>query len=412
MKQEGKKGDDALSREIDAALEGVNLQAMGEERPRPQAAGAQPGPGKQGLWRGTVVGTSGDDVIVELGPRMQGVIKLAAFDEPPREGARYDFAVRGQEDGLWVLSLDEAKTLAAWNEIELGARVKARVSGQNTGGLELKVGPLSAFMPASQVGLGRVEDLATLIGQHRECQVLEYDREKKRLLLSRRAVLEEEREAAREAALGALAVGQTVQGKVTRIESFGAFVALGAAGGVEGLLHVSNMAHARVEDPNTVVKKGQDLALMVLSIQEGGKRIGLGLKQLQEDPWKEASQRYPVGYVGTGRVVRLTDFGAFVELEPGLDGLLHVSQMAKERVRRPQDAVKAGEELTVRVVAVDAARSRISLSRLDERGSLLGSDEAAAGSDIEQLLESSERESAKTNLGNLFKKALGNKRPQ
>jgi ribosomal protein S1 len=341
---------------------------------------------------------------------MQGVIELAAFETPPKEGAQFDFALKGQEDGLWVLSLDEAKTLAAWNEIEIGARVKARVSGQNTGGLELKVGPLSAFMPASQAGLGRVEDLSTLIGQHLECAVLEYDRQKKRLLLSRRAVLEEERAAAREESLGSLSVGQTVTGKVTRIEPFGAFVAIG--GGLEGLLHVSNMAHARVEDPNEVVKAGQELQVMVLSIQEGGRRIGLGLKQLQEDPWKEAAQRYPAGQIVRARVVRLTDFGAFLELEPGLDGLLHVSQMARERVRRPQDAVKMGEELSVRVVAVDTARSRISLSRLDERGSLLGSDEAADGADIDQLLASNDEAPAKTNLGSLFRKALGGDRPR
>jgi ribosomal protein S1 len=399
----------SLDREIDEALEGVDLQAIDDVESAPSAAlPPRQDRGKtksKDLWPGTVVGTSGDDVFVELGPRMQGVIKLTAFDEPPRNGARFDFALKGQEEGLWLLSLTEAKTLAAWSEIEVGALVKARVSGQNTGGLELKVGPLSAFMPASHVAIGRVEDLSALIGQSLECEVLEIDRAKKRVLLSRRRALEAELESSRQQTLGAIVVGQIVQGKVTRTEPFGAFVDIG--GGLEGLVHVSNLSLRRVENASEVLRKGQEVRVKVLEIKEGGKRIGLGMKQLEADPWQGAASRYPENAVVQGTVVRLTEFGAFLELEPGLDGLLHVSQMGPERVRRPKDVLAAGQELAVRVVSIDPGRQRISLSRLDPRGAVIGSDQAVDGGMIEDVIRSTEGAGAQTNLGDLFRKALG-----
>ena len=278
------------------------------------------------------------------------------------------------------------------------------MTGVNTGGLELKVGPLAAFMPASQVALHRIEDFTPLVGEVWTCAVLEVVPEKKKVLLSRRKVLERERDEARSAAMDRLVPGAKVTGTVTRIEAFGAFVDVG---GVEGLVHVSNLSRQRVEDPNDVVKAGQQVEVMVLELKEGGKKIGLGMKQLEPDPWDEARHKYPEGHVLTGQVTKLMDFGAFCELEPGLEGLVHVSQLANHRVNSPRDVVKVGEELTVRVVSVDPSARRISLSRLDERGALLGSEEAADGETIDQVVRSSGSNQATTNLGNLFKKALG-----
>lgn len=396
--------DDALDREVAAALDGINLQNVGGTDPSGRRDGEIIKKGGVEMTRGTVAGLSGDDVIVELGPTMQGVISVKEFDEPPEIGQGFDFSMHGQEDGLWILSRKGARMMAAWNELQPGARCKAEVSGVNTGGLELKVGPLSAFMPASQVALHRIEDFSEFVGQTMECEVLEVEPERKRVLLSRRKVLELEREEKRGEAMGRVVPGAKLTGTVTRIESFGAFVDLG---GLEGLMHVSNISRKRVDDPNEVLKTGQQVQVLVLEIKEGGKRIGLGMKQLEPDPWDDASYKYPEGTLLQGRVTRLMDFGGFVELEPGLEGLVHVSQLGQGRVNHARDILKEGEELTVRVISVDSSARRISLSRLDDRGAVLGSEEAADGDTIDQVVRDSGTNQATTNLGSLFKKALG-----
>ena len=402
---------DKLSKEMEEALEGVDLQEI-DLPPRRRSgqagaagpAGASPDEGR--LHKGVVVGVTGDDVIVELGPRMQGVASLSEFSEPPSEGDEFEFSLRGKEDDLWVLSRKDAQVLASWREIEPGKLVKARVTGQNTGGLELRIGPVPAFLPASHVDLKRVEDLSPLIGETMLVEVLEVDRAKKRVTVSRRQVLAREREQAREQTMGSLTSGQVVRGKVTRIESYGAFVEI--APGVEGLLHVSNISRRRVEDPNDVLKVGETLEVMVLEITEGGKRIGLGRKQLEANPWDDLAQRVGVDAVLTGKVVKLTDFGAFVEIEPGVEGLVHVSQLAAGSVRRASDAVSVGQELPVRVLSIEPERERLSLSRLDPHGALLGSEDAADSEAIDAALESGRQQpSLGTNLGDLFKKALG-----
>lgn len=400
---------DPLSAEIDAALEGVDLQNL-DLRSEAAAAGAKTTSKSKpsNVRPGTIAGITGDDVFVELGPRMQGVISLKEFDERPAVGATFEFTLHGREDELWVLSRKEVIALAAWDEVEAGSLVKARISGQNTGGLEAKVGPMAAFLPASQVALRHEENLAQFIGQTLTCQVLEVDRDRKRILLSRRAVLEKEREEAVKETLGRLSAGQQIRGKVTRVESFGAFVDLG--GGIEGLVHVSNISRRRVEDAKSVLAQGQEVQAVIAEIKDGGKRIGLSMKALEPDPWETATSRYAQDSVISGKVTRLADFGAFVEVEPGLEGLLHVSAMAKDRVRRPGDLVKVGETIAVRVVAIEPSKRRLSLSRLDPRGAVLGSEEAVEASVIDEALQKNTSVPAKTNLGNLFKKALGDKR--
>ena len=405
MSQQRPPDHDPLASEIDDALEGVNLQDIDDQKSAAnKRAGPRPKSSDTSLKRGTIVGITGDDVFVEIGPRMQGVISLREFEKPPAVGETYDFNLHGREDELWVLSRKDAQAIAAWDDVEQGSIVKARVTGQNTGGLELKVGPLSAFMPASQVGLRHDDDLAQYLTQTLTCQVLEVDRDRKRILLSRRAVLEREQEAARKETVGKLSTGQVIQGKVTRVEAFGAFVDIGA--GMEGLVHVSNLSRRRVENPNDVVHPGQRVEVQVLEIKDGGKRIGLGMKQLEADPWLDVAERYASDAVVRGKVTRLTEFGAFVELEPGLEGLLHVSQLGKDRVRRARDVLKVGEELSVRIVAVEPARQRLSLSRLDARGAVLGSEDSVESSVIDEALQKSAEKPIGTNLGNLFRKAI------
>ena len=394
--------NNSLDAEIEASLDGLNLQAL--DGSAPDARPARKAGGKA-LQRGTVVGITGPDVFVDLGPRKQGVISVSEFDTTPAVGESFDFAVRGEEDGLLILGRSEAKELAAWDEIEIGSLVKARVTGANTGGLELKIGPMAAFMPASHISLKREEDLTAFLGQHMLCQVIEVARERKRVVISRRLVLEGEREQSRADAADQLTPGSVVRGKVTRVEKFGAFVEV--APGLEGLVHVSAMSRKRVEDPTEFLKPGQDVEALVTEIKDGGKRIGLSMKALEPDPWDEAPDRYHEGTIIEGTVVRVADFGAFVELEPGIDGLVHVSQLNRDRVQRARDAVKEGESFPVRVLSIDVHAQRISLSRLDEHGATLGTEEAADAGMVREMFEGSQHQGKLgTNLGNLFKKAL------
>lgn len=402
------RDQDPLLKEMEDALQGVNLQDLDDRGEMPVKPGARKGREKH-LLRGTVTGLSGSDAIVELGPLMQGILPASEFDEAgPVLGKSYEFGLRGQEeDGLWRLSLSEFKALAAWDDIEVGARVEARVSGVNTGGLELRIGPIAAFMPASHVALERVEDLSGELGKKLVCEVLEVDRERQRVLLSRRAVLSAERDAARSESLGSLTVGQVVTGKVTRVEPFGAFVSISP--GVEGLLHVSNLAHGRTENAGDVVQPGQELQVKILSIAEGGRRIGLGRKQLEADPWQETAARLAPNTVLQAKVTRLMDFGAFCALAPGVEGLLHISQLkaGSDRLRHPREVLSAGQDVTVRVISVEPATKRIALSRLDERGAVLGSNDSVETGEIDRVLRESSAGPRGTNLGNLFKKALG-----
>ncbi len=392
--------EDPLDKEIAAALDGVDLQGLGSESDSAPATGR----GSDKLWPGVVTGISGDDVIVELGPRMQGVCSLREFEEAPEVGANLRFAMRGREDDLWVLSIQAAKEVAAWESLELGSHVKARVSGQNQGGLELRIGKNEAFMPASQVSLDRDLDASTLMGQTLICEVIDLDRGRKRCVLSRRRVEEGERSHALQESIGKLHTNMVLKGKITRIESFGAFVDLG--NGLEGLMHVSNISRKRVENPADVLAQGQEVEVKVLEIKDGGKRIGLGMKQLEPDPWDQVPSRYPADRQVTGKVTRTMDFGAFVELEPGLEGLLHVSQIGTERIRRASDALQDGEEVTVRIVSVDPGARRIALSRLDSRGAIIGSEDAVDADVIEEALAKPDAGNLGTNLGSLFKKAI------
>lgn len=353
------------------------------------------------LYPALVAGQSGEDVVVELSPLVQGVVSRTEFDQVPAPGTRLNVSLVGREDELWLFSVQDARRLAAWDEIEVGSLVKALVIGLNKGGLECKVGPVRAFMPASQVALEHVEDLAAYANQTLVCAVLEVDRAKKRVVLSRRAVLEREKKAQREHSLGGFAVGAVVRGRVSRLESYGAFIDIG---GVEGLLHVSNLAHRRVERPDELLAPGQTIEVQILSIEEGGKRIGLGRKQLEADPWDGVEERLREGALVTGSVRRVTNFGAFLELEPGVEGLLHVSQFGGTRLRNPGEGLAPGTVVPVRILSIDPKARRISLSRLASDGSVIGSTDAAETAEVHEIID--QGRTLQTNLGALFKKAL------
>jgi ribosomal protein S1 len=406
MSQKPRSEKDPIQAELEAALAGASLLDIDLELDRRGRSGPVSGNADGDMRKGTVVGIDGDDVIVELGPRMQGVLPQNEFDTPPKVGETYEFSLHGQKEGLWLLSRRKARLLAAWNQLEVGAQVEGTVKAVNSGGLEVVIGQLNAFMPASQAADHHVDDLSRLVGEKMVVEVLELDPKKKRVVVSRRKVLGAQREERRREIAGSLSVGDRVKGTVTRVEAFGAFVDLG---GVEGLVHVSQISRRRIENAADAVKPGQSVEAEVVKIEEGGRRIGLSMKVLEPDPWAEAAAKYAPDAVYPGKVVRVAEFGAFVELEPGVDGLVHVSQIGGggERVRNVAEKLPVGKQVDVRVVAVDSRARRISLSCLDSHGAVLGSDEAASGEEVRQAVSQIQAPKAiGTNLGDLLKRSM------
>ncbi|MEI7767276.1 MAG: S1 RNA-binding domain-containing protein [Phycisphaerae bacterium] len=318
--------------------------------------------------RGKVVAIRQSSIFVEIGGKSQGMCPMDQFvvaggdqDETPVIGQDYDFVYKGYDnaEGLVILARKGAIAHGAWETLKPGDIVEATVVGVNKGGLELKVGTAKAFMPAGMVDLSFNQDLSVFLNQRMTCVVGRVDRTSHQIVLNRKAYMEQEREKNAEAIWLELAEGQIREGVVRSVQAYGAFVDLG---GVDGLLHVSAMAHNRVTDPKKIVREGDKISVMVLQVDRENKRVGLGLKQLSKDPWTESSTKYPVGTTATGTVKKLLDFGAFVELEPGVEGMIHISELASRRIQRVSEVVKEGQSVTVKVIAVDADKRRISLS--------------------------------------------------
>jgi small subunit ribosomal protein S1 len=312
--------------------------------------------------RGRIVAIHKENVFVDLGRPQQGTIAIGRFGEPPEVGSVLDVVVTrfDAEEGLYELALPGgAVEVGDWSQVSEGMVVEARVTGVNKGGLECDVNQLRGFIPASQIGLYRVEDLAILVGEKWNCVVTEAKPEKRNLVLSRRAFLERQREAARKQLLAELAPGQVREGTVRNIQPFGAFIDLG---GVDGLVHVSEISWQRVNHPGDVLQVGQHVRVKIKKIDPESGKISLGLKELSESPWDNVVTRYPVHAAVTGTVSKVMDFGAFVELEPGVEGLVHISELDHKRVFRVSDAVSMGQEVQAQVLSVDPAQRRISLS--------------------------------------------------
>ncbi len=352
----------------------------------PPASSGHPQHGRHTLQvhTGAVVGRHGRDVFVELGPRMQGVIDVSAFAAPPEIGATHEYTLRGQEEGLWVLQLAHAQPLVTWERMEVGSLVQAHVVRLTPGGLEVKIGPLHAFLPRSHTGLDRTDDPRALVGRTFTCEVIEVDARRQRVTVSRKLVVQRERESEHSRLVGALKPGDVVQGRVTRIEPYGAFVAFGK--GLTGLVHVSNLAHEHVEDVTQLVRLGQALDLRVLHIKQGGKRIGLGLKQMVQSPWEFAHDAFGIGEIVVGRVTRVIDAGVFVSVRQGIEGFLPFSQTGFTPGRVPDVSLAPGSRVSVRVVELDPPRERMLLSLLTADGRRIFTDEA------ENLLGYRERE--------------------
>ena len=354
------------------------------------------------VMRGAVVGVHGRDVFVELGPRMQGVIESDAFTVKPREGAQFDFTLRGQEEGLWRLALTEEEILHSWEDMEVASIVEGRVMATNLGGLELRVGRLHAFMPRSETGLPRGSDLDELIGQVLISEVIEVDHERQRCLLSRKRVLKRERERGGE---GGVRPGEVVHGRVIRIEEYGAFVRFGRGG--QGLVHISNISHRRIAHPAELLKEGDAVEAKVLHIQRGGKRISLGIKQLGESPWTDAEERFPERSLVSGVVEHVLDAGVVIALEADLSGFAPRRECGFG-VGEPLTAhYVEGQPVSVRVVALDSKGERLTLSFLHADGARIMAEEAQLSDSAATLMSEIQPEPlAGTDLGALLKQAL------
>jgi small subunit ribosomal protein S1 len=316
----------------------------------------------QSRHRAKVVTVHRDLVFFEIAGRQQGVVPLRDFAEPPDTGAQFDVVVNRfvAAEGLYELSIPGAAVeVGDWSDVSEGLVVEARVTGHNKGGLECDVNRLRGFIPASQVSMYRVEDLEQFVGQTLRCVVTEANPDKRNLVLSHRAVLEREKAEAKETLLASLEPGQTREGTVRSLQNFGAFVDLG---GVDGLIHISQLSWDRIKHAEEVLQLGQKVKVKILKIDPQTGKIALGFRDLSENPWETVARDFPVGTVVTGRVTRLTDFGAFVRLGPGVEGLIHISELAHRRVFRASDIVSEDQEVTVKILSVDVEAQRIGLS--------------------------------------------------
>ncbi|MCH4053558.1 MAG: 30S ribosomal protein S1 [Atopobiaceae bacterium] len=324
------------------------------------------------LVTGTVVKIEHDEVLLDIGFKSEGVIPVRELsirkDADPHDlvhlGDEIEALVLQKEDkdGRLVLSKKRAEYERAWNRIEekfnSGENVEGEVIEVVKGGLILDIG-LRGFLPASLVDLRRVKDLSAYLGTRIEARVIEMDRNRNNVVLSRRVVLEEARKAERTEILSKLKPGMRLKGTVSSIVDFGAFVDLG---GIDGLVHISELSWNHVNHPSEVVKVGQEIEVEVLDVDLKRERISLGLKQTTEDPWRQLVKKYPIGAIVEGTVTKLVTFGAFVDLGEGIEGLVHISEMAKQHVDDPSQVCQVGEKVQVKVMDIDVDRRRISLS--------------------------------------------------
>ena len=311
----------------------------------------------------TVLSLHREDALVDMGSGRQGAVPLRQFgEEPPAPGDGVELQIVrfNAAEGLFELTLPNAAVDAGnWDEVEEGMVVQAVVTGHNKGGLDCTVGSLRAFLPVSQIALYRVDELEEFVGQSFPCLITEANPERRNLVISRRAVLEREQKEAREKLLAELEVGQIREGVVRNLKPFGAFVDLG---GVDGLIHVSQLSWDRIDNPAEVLELGQKVKVRVEKIAQDTGKISLSYRDLMDNPWDHVEEKYEVGKSVTGQVSKLMDFGAFVRLEPGIEGLVHISEISHKRVLRVSNFFEEGQQVEVQVMSIDRPNQRISLS--------------------------------------------------
>jgi small subunit ribosomal protein S1 len=315
---------------------------------------------------GTVIAVSSDSVYVDIGFKTEGILPLSAFQndrQPPKPGDKFPVSIEGRNsEGYYELNRGRIGRPTSWEELEKAFAEKTTIVGTVTGtvkgGLTVDVG-VRAFLPASRSGVRETADLEKLVGQEIRFRITKLDAADEDVVVDRRVIAEEEAGAARERRYGEVKEGEQVRGVVRSLTDYGAFVDIG---GVDGLLHVGDISWQRINKPADVFSVGDEIEAVVLKVDAEKQRISLGMKQLQPNPWDKAAQTYRPGERARGTVTRLMDFGAFVELEPGVEGLIHVSEMSwVKKVKRPSDVLKPGEIVETVILGVNTAERRISL---------------------------------------------------
>ena len=327
-------------------------------------------PNEGSVVKGKVIAIEAGQAIIDVGYKMEGRVELKEFANPGEApeievGDEVEVYLRAAENarGEAVISREMARREEAWDRLEKAyaddQRVEGAIFGRVKGGFTVDLGGAVAFLPGSQVDVRPVRDAGPLMGLKQPFQILKMDRRRGNIVVSRRAILEESRAEQRAEIVGKLREGDVVEGVVKNVTDYGAFVDLG---GVDGLLHVTDMAWRRVNHPSEIVSIGENLQVQVVKVNKETQRISLGMKQLMADPWDSVQTKYPIGSKWTGRVTNITDYGAFVELEPGVEGLVHVSEMSwtKKNVH-PGKIVSTSQEVEVMVLEIDSAKRRVSL---------------------------------------------------
>jgi len=317
---------------------------------------------------GTVVGLNSDAVLIDVGDKAESYIPLAEFrhEDPDRIikiGDQFDvFIEKRKDEGGLLLSREKAIAIKVWEQIakiqEEDGTIEGRIDNRVKGGMSVDIG-VPAFLPYSQIDLRPVKDLDGLIGQTFEFKILKFNRKRNNVVISRRAILENQRTALREQMRTSLEEGQIICGAITNITDYGLFIDLG---GMDGLCHITDLSWGRVSHPSKLYNVGEEIEVKILKYDKNTDRVSLGVKQLKTDPWDRVPSQYPPGSKGKGKVVSITDYGVFVELEEGVEGLVHISEMSwSKKPRHPSKIVGVGEEIEVQVLKVEAETKRISL---------------------------------------------------
>ncbi|MBN9521769.1 S1 RNA-binding domain-containing protein [bacterium] len=358
--------DKLIEDELAQAMAGFDVSAtvaQAETQQTAKPAGTQPAKGRK---VGVIVGVHGKDVFVEVpGGRSQGVLPIQQFEgRTPVIGESVEFDIERYDaaNGLLVLTREgSAQVVTDWSQVAYGMIVEAKVTGTNKNktGLTVEVAGIKGFLPASQLDLYRVEDIDQFVNQRIKVMVAEVNPSERNLIVSRRAVMERERQVKAEEFWKTIAEGQTKTGIVRSVKPFGVFVDLG---GADGLIPAGELSWQRVSDPAELFKVGDNVEVLVARVDFEARKIGLSLRALTKSPWDDFSQRVKAGSRVSGTVTRTADYGAFVELEPGIEGLIHVSELSTQRVRRVRDVVSEGQRVEVEVLSVDVPARRIALS--------------------------------------------------
>jgi small subunit ribosomal protein S1 len=321
------------------------------------------------LVRGRVLQVRSGVVMLDLGYKSDGLIPVEQFTEDElkalKPGDELEVLIEQAEDsnGNIMLSRDKAKKLQAWDDLnrsyQTGAPIQGKVLSVIKGGLSVDIGGVEAFLPGSQVDIKPVPNLGQLVGQTLDLKIIKMNTGRGNIVLSRRAILEQSHNLKKEATLSALIEGQIVSGVIKNITDYGAFVDLG---GVDGLMHITDISWGRINHPSEAVKVGERVDVVVLKYDREKQKVSLGMKQKTQNPWQDVAGKYPVGSRVRGKVMSLTDYGAFVELEHGVEGLVHVSEMSwTQKIKHPSKVVSAGDVIEAQVLSVDPAGKRISL---------------------------------------------------